>query len=88
MEYEWDPRKAAANVVKHGVAFEHVVDFQWESARLGEDRRHRYGEKRFIALGLIGERVHVVIFTLRGTTIRIISLRKANERERRSYERA
>jgi uncharacterized protein len=50
-----------------------------------EDTRQNYGEKRIITIGLIGKSVCVVVYTERGNTIRIISARKANERERRRY---
>jgi uncharacterized DUF497 family protein len=46
-----------------------------------------YGEKRFVATGFIGDRLHVMAFTVRSEVIRIISLRKANERERKEYEK-
>lgn len=50
-----------------------------------EDRRKQYGERRFRALGPIGDRLHVVVFTARGANLRIISLRKANAREVETY---
>jgi uncharacterized protein len=50
------------------------------------DTRPDYGEPRFIALGLIGNRPHVMVFTPRGDMVRIISLRKANAREITRYE--
>jgi len=43
-------------------------------------------EERFIALGLIGERLHSLVFTVRGNAVRVISLRKANRREELGYE--
>ena len=49
--------------------------------------RKRYGETRFIAAGLIGVRLFVLTFTLRGNAVRIISLRKANRREVQRYAR-
>jgi len=51
-----------------------------------EDTRFAYGERRFYALGEVDGRVHAVIFTRRGTAIRLISFRKANDREIRRYE--
>lgn len=85
MRYTFDPSKQAANVAKHGVFFSAAHDFEWESALVEVDRRHAYGETRFIAAGLIGERVHVMVFNLRETSVRIISLRRANSREVRRY---
>jgi uncharacterized protein len=49
------------------------------------DKRKNYGEKRWISIGLLGDIIVVMIFTLRGKTIRIISVRKANHEERRMY---
>jgi uncharacterized protein len=50
------------------------------------DDRDDYGEERWVALGLIGNRVHAMIYTMRRDNIRIISLRKANGREVDYYE--
>ena len=50
-----------------------------------EDMRYNYGEARWIALGLIGQRVYVCAFTRRNGSIRIISLRKGNSREQKIY---
>ncbi len=78
---EWDEAKRQANLAKHGVDFAAIEGFDWASAQTQPDHRHDYGEPRWIAYGLIGDRVHVVIFTLRGQRRRLISLRKANRRE-------
>jgi len=88
MRYEWDPRKAAANLAKHGVSFTAIEDFDWERALVKQDDRRDYGEPRWIALAPIGQRLHVLVFTLRGTAIRVISLRKANRRESDAWEKA
>ena len=86
MLYEWDEAKAEANRVKHGVFFSLIEGFDWESAFLAEDNRHRYGEKRNQAIGYIGKRLYVCVYTRRGMVCRVISLRKANDRERKRYE--
>lgn len=88
MDYEWDPEKAAGNAGKHGVAFTQVDGFDWDKASVKEDRRWDYGEARLIAVGPIGDRLHVLVFTRRGNRIRVIGLRKANEREKLRYERS
>lgn len=85
MHYEHDPAKLAANVAKHGVWFSAADDFEWETAQLEVDSRRCYGETRFTAVGLIGARLFVLTFTLRGNAVRIISLRKANRREVQRY---
>jgi uncharacterized DUF497 family protein len=83
--YEWDSGKAVANLAKHGVAFFAVATFDWSTALVIEDDRMDYGEARFIAVGFIGNRLYVLCFTYRGLNIRVISLRKANARERKLY---
>lgn len=86
--YEWDEDKRAANLARHGVDFEEVRRFAWATALEVRDDRQPYGEERWIALGLLGGRLHVLIFTERRGRVRVISLRKANARERRAYEKA
>ncbi len=88
MRYEWDPRKAAANLAKHGVPFTAAEDFDWDQALVRRDDRRDYGEERWIALAPIGQRLHVMVFTLRGAIVRIISLRKANRRECDAWQKA
>ena len=51
-----------------------------------EDFRKEYGERRFQALGLIGDRLHMMVFTPRANKAHVISLRKANKREVKRYE--
>ena len=86
MRYEWDGAKAEANRAKHGVQFEAVFEFDWTRAVVASDHRHGYGEPRFVSIGPIDGRPYVLIFTLRRGAIRVISLRKANTRERMFYE--
>jgi len=85
MHYAFDPKKNAINVAKHGVFFSAADDFDWETAIVAVDSRKQHGEPRLVAVGLVGDRVHVMVFTLRTTTVRLISLRRANRREVRSY---
>lgn len=86
--FEWDEEKRASNLAKHGVDFELVDLFEWETADVRLDTRQSYGEDRFIAEGMIQGRLFVAVITRRGPTTRLISLRKANVRERRRYEKA
>lgn len=83
--YDWDETKAAANLANHGVEFSAITGFDWATALIADDTRFDYNERRQIALGLIGTRVHVCVFTDRADTCRIISLRKANRRETRQF---
>jgi hypothetical protein len=89
MEFEWDERKARQNIAKHGVPFEYAVRLFLDSQRLdAEDARRDYGEERRLILGKIEGRLYVVACTVRGRIIRLISARKANEREQRKYDEA
>ena len=86
MIYEWDEAKRLGNVVKHGVDFAESARFQWGEAVIEPD--DRYDEPRFRALGYIGSRLHVVVYTERGDNRRIISIRKANPKEMQRYAAA
>jgi uncharacterized protein len=84
--FEWDRKKEALNVHKHGVDFE-TASLIWDrfvSERL--DNRRNYGEPRFVAFGIAEGRVLAVVYTPRGAGRRIISARIADRRERRLYE--
>lgn len=82
----WDEEKAATNLTKHGVAFQSATSFDWKTALIVADRRTDYGEDRYLATGKIGSRLHVLTYTIRGDDVRVISLRKANVREIRTYD--
>ena len=86
--FEWDPRKAARNLLKHRVSFtEALTVFADPLARIVDDPRHSRDEPRYILLGTsVHNRLVVVMYTERGEAIRLISARKATERERKSYE--
>lgn len=88
MEITYDPAKCRRNMVERGLPFDLVRDLDWSSALIVEDTRHDYGERRFQALGFIGERLHVLVFTPCGAAVHVISLRKANKREVKRYEQA
>ena len=87
MDYEWDELKRTANIVKHGVDFNDVLEFQWDTAIETEDTRQEYEEPRWISLGKIRGRLYVLVYTIRSDNIRLISLRKANGREIQHYEK-
>ena len=82
-DYEWDEGKRRSNLTKHGVDFAAIETFDWETALVGRIDRH--GEARFVAIGYIEDRLHQVVFTERGAATRIISVRRASLKERRSY---
>ncbi len=82
----FDPAKDAKNVAERGLSFASVVGIDWATALVAEDARNDYPEQRFVALGMIDDRLHVVCFTPVEGGIRVISFRKANPREVRRYE--
>jgi Uncharacterized protein conserved in bacteria len=83
--YEWDNAKDAANRLKHGVGFDRAEAFDWPNAVIEEDERYEYGERRFRAFGYIDDRPYCVVFSPRGKTIRIISMRPMHLKEARRY---
>ena len=85
MNFEWNNDKNQINYEKHGLNFEDVrILFLGETVTFHDDR-YDYGEERFVTLGEIEKRVIVVVHTQRGPMTRIISMRKANEREKKIY---
>ena len=81
----FDPAKNATNIASRGLPFELVEQMEWATALMDEDTRKAYGERRFQVLGLIGERLHALVFTPREGKVHVISLRKANSREVKRY---
>jgi len=81
MEISYDPIKDAANSAKHGVSLAAASALDWGSALVWPDVRREYGEPRFGALAVLGGRVYFVAFVDRANGRRVISLRKANQRE-------
>ena len=88
MEFEWDDAKNDACFTHRGFDFSYAVRaFQDEDRIVGRDRRRDYAEDRCRLLGTIEGRVFVVVYTMRGSVVRINSADKANTRETREYER-
>jgi uncharacterized DUF497 family protein len=89
LRFEWDSKKAAANVVKHAVSFEEASTvFGDPLGRITDDPRHSAEERRYALLGLSRDRRYLaVMFTERGESVRLISARRATRRERREYEK-
>jgi len=65
-----------------------VSGFDFQTATVKVDDRKDYGETRYVAYGLVGARLHALVFTPRGDALHVISFRKANQREVRNYENA
>ena len=84
----WDPMKPRRNQEKHGVAFEEAATvFRDPLLLVQPDVVHSSDEERWIALGKSAQQLLlVVVHTENENTIRIISARKAEPRERRQYE--
>jgi len=71
-QFEWDPAKDAANLLKHGVSFrEAQLAFFDPQREIAEDARHADIERRYFCFGVVGGRVMTVRFTVRGEAIRI-----------------
>ena len=86
MNFEWDDEKAASNIEKHGLDFEDAIRIFADDHRLVTvDDRVDYGEERLVATGYIHNRLCVVVYTEQEDVIRIISARKANEREQKKH---
>ena len=89
LHFEWDDRKAAANLRKHGVGFDEAKSvFVDENAKLIDDPDHSEVEDRFVILGLSSAlRLLLVCHCYRsdGNVIRVISARKASAEESKSY---
>ncbi|WP_414471465.1 BrnT family toxin [Microvirga sp. M2] len=85
-EFEWDDAKAESNLAKHGVPFEYAIQvFLDETCICFDASRLEQGEFRNKAVGMVDGRLFVFVFTMRGTTCRIISARRANALEEKRY---
>ena len=89
MNVTFDPAKDAANLAKHGFTLLDAVGFEWEAAVVWSDNRRDYGEPRMVGLVPVNHQLFCVVFVDRPpeqpTERRIISLRKANNREVKRY---
>jgi len=85
VDYEFDWAKSESNFAKHGLWLAEVEAFEWETAIVHEDTRKRYEERRFVATGYVANRLHVMVYCLRSHAVRVISLRRANQREIKRY---
>jgi uncharacterized DUF497 family protein len=89
VNFDWDEEKNRENIRKHGFDFADAWEIFEAPMLSAPDMREDYGEDRWVGIGLLGNRVVVVVFTERGEdTIRIISLRKALKHERKKFEDA
>ena len=88
MQIEYDQAKRDKTLVKRGLDFARAGEvFAGPTLDLPDDRSD-YGEPRVISFGVLDERMVVLVWTERKSARRIISMRKANEREIESFSKA
>jgi uncharacterized protein len=86
MEIEYDTDKNTRNIALRGLSFELVKLAKHDTLILDMDTRYSYGEMRFNVICNIEGLIYTVIYTKRFGKYRIISLRRANKRERDDYD--
>jgi len=85
MKIEFDPAKRNATLQIRGLDMARASDVFAGATLTVEDNRKDYGEPRYITIGFLANRMVVLAWTQRGKVRRIISMRKANEREQAVY---
>lgn len=85
MSFEYYPSKSEANKEKHGIDFEEAQQL-WEDGKLVELPSKDPTEERYLVIGMIEEKHWTAIITYRNGNIRIISVRRAREKEVKVYE--
>jgi len=87
MNFEWDEAKSEVCFIERGFDFAYAARAFFDPSRIvHDDTRYSYGEERYQLMGMIEERLFVIVYTPRHEATRIISARKANQREVRHYE--
>jgi uncharacterized DUF497 family protein len=87
MKVEWDAAKNRSNFAKHGFDFADAEQVFAGPCVTFTDERFDYGEKRFVTLGVLDGREVAIAYAARGESTRIISMRKANGREQKIYQK-
>jgi hypothetical protein len=88
VESHFDPKKNALNLRKHGVSLAEGDGVLNDPLALTIENDSARGEQRFVSIGMnTFDRVMVVVYTYEGEDIRLISVRHAEPKERRSYEK-
>ena len=82
--YDWDENKRAINLIRHGLDFNEVAEFDWNASK--PRRSDRSGEIRHMAVGYYRGKLHAIVYTERQGITRIISFRRANRQEDKYYE--
>lgn len=84
-QFEYDPVKSAANLAKHEIDFE-MAKALWDDVWLLEAPAREMDEPRWLAIGKLAGKCWTAIFTRRGETIRLISVRRSRDEEITAYE--
>lgn len=86
MEVDFDGAKAASNLRKHGISFEEATSCLFDPQALVREDIHALGENRLVLLGMsVRGRLLVVVYTVRGEVVRLISARRATRNEGTHY---
>ena len=86
MDVVFDPEKDVANIAKHGLSLASAAEMDLFAAAVHVDDRYDYGEVRFRAFGRVDGEGRCLVFTYSATQVRLISYRRAREKEMRRYE--
>ena len=86
MRITYDTAKNQRNINERQLSFDDAANLDWENARIMQDTRKDYPEPRYVAVGVLNNRMHVLCFAIIEDGIRVISFRKANKREQKAYE--
>ena len=88
MNIIWDPKKASSNLKKHKIRFSDAESVLYDPLALTIEDEDAEGEQRFVSVGVdCFGRILVVVYTYKDEQIRLISARKAEKSEIRSYEK-
>jgi uncharacterized DUF497 family protein len=86
MDIEFDTDKRNKTLIERGLDFARAAEVFANETATREDTRFEYGEPRYTTVGTLDGRMVVMAWTPRGKARRIISMRKANEREQASFQ--
>jgi uncharacterized protein len=85
MNFDYDPAKDVANIAKHGLSLADFEGFDDEPLVIVDDRLD-YGEPRYQAFGRIAGRGHMIVYTVRDAAVRLISFRRAHDKEIKRHD--
>ena len=85
MTFDYQPEKSASNRLKHGIDFEEAQGLWDDPAGLVVKARAMRSEERFARVAVLNSKVWFAVYTLRGETTRIITVRRARKYEQEQY---